>query len=897
MLNYIAKKIFGTKNEREIKKIKPLVEKINSLEKEFEKKTQAELRELINKFRKDLKDIYEKYKDDEVKSAKEQFKYMDKILPEVFAAVREASKRTLGLRHFDVQLIGGIVLHQGKIAEMKTGEGKTLVATLAATLNALAGRGVHIVTVNDYLAKRDAEWMGPVYRYLGLTVGYLQQNMEKEERKKAYACDITYGTNSEFGFDYLRDNMAFSKEDQVQRELFYAIVDEADSILIDEARTPLIISGPSDENPEIYYLADFIVRKLKKDEDFEVDEKNKIAVLTDKGIKKVEKILEELIDKEAYGVKEINLYDPKLSELLHAILQSLRAHHLFKRDIDYMVINNKVVIIDEFTGRLMDGRRWSDGLHQAVEAKEGVPIESENQTLATITIQNYFKLYKKLAGMTGTAETEAAELKAIYGLDVVVIPTNKPVRRIDHPDLIFKTKAAKWRAVVNEIKKEHAKGRPILVGTKSVEDSELLSELLKKEGIPHQVLNAKYHEKEAEIVAQAGRLGAVTIATNMAGRGTDILLGGNPEYLAKSELKEKGITLDSIKEMIKKEKPELSDFEVEEKAFEIYEELLKENVEKWKKITEEEKKKVLELGGLYVIGTERHESRRVDNQLRGRAGRQGDPGETRFFLSLEDDLLRLFGADKIQKLMTMMNIPEDEPITHKMVSKALETAQKKVEQMHFQIRKRLLEFDEVYNVQRKVIYEQRNKILKGENIKDEILAMIEDVVEDLIDMFAPEEELPEEWNLKGLKEYVEKNYGVPLENFPTSLEELEKVNIDVDDEREKLKILLLKAFIKLYEEGEKILGSSSLRELERFTLLQNLDHYWREHLRNLDHLREGIGLRGYGQKDPVVEFKKEAFELFGDLIKTIKHATIQSIMQYIHFNLKEMQERNKEIEV
>ena len=897
MLNYIAKKIFGTKNEREIKKIKPLVEKINSLEKEFEKKSQAELRELINKFRRDLKDIYEKYKDDEVKSAKEQFKYMDKILPEVFAAVREASKRTLGLRHFDVQLIGGIVLHQGKIAEMKTGEGKTLVATLAATLNALAGRGVHIVTVNDYLAKRDAEWMGPVYRYLGLTVGYLQQNMEKEERKKAYACDITYGTNSEFGFDYLRDNMAFSKEDQVQRELFYAIVDEADSILIDEARTPLIISGPSDENPEIYYLADFIVRKLKKDEDFEVDEKNKIAVLTDKGIKKVEKILEELIDKEAYGVKEINLYDPKLSELLHAILQSLRAHHLFKRDIDYMVINNKVVIIDEFTGRLMDGRRWSDGLHQAVEAKEGVPIESENQTLATITIQNYFKLYKKLAGMTGTAETEAAELKAIYGLDVVVIPTNKPVRRIDHPDLIFKTKAAKWRAVVNEIKKEHAKGRPILVGTKSVEDSELLSELLKKEGIPHQVLNAKYHEKEAEIVAQAGRLGAVTIATNMAGRGTDILLGGNPEYLAKSELKEKGITLDSIKEMIKKEKPELSDFEVEEKAFEIYEELLKENVEKWKKITEEEKKKVLELGGLYVIGTERHESRRVDNQLRGRAGRQGDPGETRFFLSLEDDLLRLFGADKIQKLMTMMNIPEDEPITHKMVSKALETAQKKVEQMHFQIRKRLLEFDEVYNVQRKVIYEQRNKILKGENIKDEILAMIEDVVEDLIDMFAPEEELPEEWNLKGLKEYVEKNYGVPLENFPTSLEELEKVNIDVDDEREKLKILLLKAFIKLYEEGEKILGSSSLRELERFTLLQNLDHYWREHLRNLDHLREGIGLRGYGQKDPVVEFKKEAFELFGDLIKTIKHATIQSIMQYIHFNLKEMQERNKEIEV
>lgn len=891
MLNFIAKKILGTKNEREIKKIKPIVEKINSLEKDFERKSQAELQELISKFKKDLADIREKYKDDDVKSAKEQFKYMDKILPEVFAAVREASKRTLGLRHFDVQLIGGVVLHQGKIAEMKTGEGKTLVATLAATLNALAQRGVHIVTVNDYLAKRDAEWMGPIYRYLGLTVGYLQQDMEKEERKKAYACDITYGTNSEFGFDYLRDNMAFSKEEQVQRELFYAIVDEADSILIDEARTPLIISGPSDENPEVYYLADYIVRQLKKDEDFEVDEKTKTAVLTDKGIKKVEAILEKFIDKDLYGVKEINLYDPKLSELLHAILQSLRAHYLFKRDIDYMVIDNKVVIIDEFTGRLMDGRRWSDGLHQAVEAKEGVPIESENQTLATITLQNYFKLYKKLAGMTGTAETEAAELKAIYGLDVVVIPTNKPIRRIDHPDVIYKTKAAKWKAVVEEIKKEHAKGRPILVGTKSVEDSELLSNLLKQEGIPHQVLNAKYHEKEAEIIAQAGRLGAVTIATNMAGRGTDILLGGNPEYLAKSELKEKGITLDSIKEMLKEEYPNLSDFELDEKAYEIYEDLLKENLEKWKKITEKEKEKVKELGGLYVIGTERHESRRVDNQLRGRSGRQGDPGETRFFLSLEDDLLRLFGADKIQKLMNFMNIPEDEPITHKMVSKALETAQQKVEQMHFQIRKRLLEFDEVYNVQRKVIYEQRNKILKGENIKEEILAMIEDVITDLVDMFVPEEELPENWNLKGLKEYIEKNYGVPLPSFPDSLEELEKIDLDEDDEREKIKILLLKAFLNLYEEGEKVLGESELRELERLTLLQNLDHYWREHLRNLDHLREGIGLRGYGQKDPVVEFKKESFELFKDLIKTIKHSTISSLMQYLHFNVKEAKDK------
>ncbi|RUM88344.1 MAG: preprotein translocase subunit SecA, partial [Thermovibrio sp.] len=726
MINAILKKVFGSRNERIIKRLKPIVDRINALEKEFEKKSREELLSLTKKWREELSRIPE----DE-----EKFKYMDKILPEAFAAVREASKRTLGMRHYDVQLIGGIVLHQGKIAEMKTGEGKTLVATLPSYLNALAGKGVHIVTVNDYLAKRDAEWMSPVYNYLGVSVGYLQNQMEKEERKEMYSRDITYGTNSEFGFDYLRDNMVFSKEDKVQRELFYAIVDEADSILIDEARTPLIISGPSEESVDVYYIADGIVRQLQKEKHFKVEEKTKTATLTDEGIRKVEEIV-----KKTTGMKEFNLYDPKYSDLLHAIIQSLRAHHLFRRDVDYVVKDGKVIIVDEFTGRIMPGRRWSDGLHQAVEAKERVKIEAENQTLATITLQNYFRLYKKLAGMTGTAETEAAELKEIYGLDVVVIPTNKPVIRKDHPDLIYKTKRAKFEAVIREIEKNYRIGRPVLVGTNSIEDSEYLSRLLKKRGIPHQVLNAKHHEREAEIVAQAGRLKAVTIATNMAGRGTDILLGGNPEYLAKKELKERGITPEKVGE---------------EKYREIYEETLK----KYKEITEKEKEKVKELGGLYIIGTERNESRRIDNQLRGRAGRQGDPGESRFFLSLEDNLLRLFGSDRIKKMMEMMNVPEDEPITHKMVSKALENAQRRVEEQNFQIRKRLLEYDEVYNVQRKVIYEQRNKILEGEEFKDEILGFFEDVAWELVDSFAPENILPDEWDLEGLKKTLEARFG------------------------------------------------------------------------------------------------------------------------------------------
>ncbi len=857
MLNAVLTKIFGSKNEREIKKLKPLVEKINALEPEFGKKSKEELRALTAKWREELSKI----KDD-----REKFKYMDKILPEAFAAVREAAKRTLGMRHYDVQLIGGMVLHQGKIAEMKTGEGKTLVATLPVYLNALAGKGVHVVTVNDYLAKRDAEWMGPVYNYLGLSVGYLQNDMEKEQRKEMYKRDITYGTNSEFGFDYLRDNMAFSKDEKVQRELFYAIVDEADSILIDEARTPLIISGPSEENVDVYYIADAIVRQLTKDKHFEVDEKTKTAVLTDEGIRKVEEIVSSMT-----GLKGFNLYDPKFSDLLHAIIQSLRAHHLFKKDVDYVVKDGKVVIVDEFTGRIMPGRRWSDGLHQAVEAKEGVKIEAENQTLATITLQNYFRLYSKLAGMTGTAETEAAELKEIYGLDVVVIPTNRPVIRKDHPDLIFKTMRAKYNAVVKEIEENYKKGRPVLVGTNSIEASEYLSKLLKKKGIPHQVLNAKHHEKEAEIVAQAGRLGAVTIATNMAGRGTDILLGGNPEFMAKKELEKKGITPEKVGE-------------------EKYEEIYRETLEKYKKITEEEKKKVIELGGLYIIGTERNESRRIDNQLRGRAGRQGDPGESRFFLSLEDNLLRLFGSDRIKKMMEMMNVPEDEPITHKMVSKALENAQRRVEQQNFQIRKRLLEYDEVYNVQRKVIYDQRNKILEGEDFKEDVLYFMEEIAREIVENYAPENVLPDEWDLEGLRKSLEARFGFEF-NIPTSYDELMNLEVeDAHDDREKLVKLIYSRLVEEYEKMEKLVGEGQLREIERMIMLQTLDHYWRQHLLALDHIKESIGWRGYGQRDPIVEFKKEAFQLFEELISNIENGTVDGLFNYYRYVQSQIQE-------
>ncbi len=859
MIDLVLTKIFGSRNERAVKKLRPVVDKINSLESEFEKKSKEDLQALTEKWKEELSRL-----EDE----KEQFKYMDKILPEAFAAVREAAKRTLGMRHYNVQLIGGMVLHYGKVAEMKTGEGKTLVATLPVYLNALAGKGVHVVTVNDYLAKRDAEWMTPVYNYLGITAGYLQNSMEKDERKEMYSRDVIYGTNSEFGFDYLRDNMAFSKEERVQGALFYAIVDEADSILIDEARTPLIISGPSEENIDVYYIADTIVRQLKKDKHFTVDEKNKTAILTDDGIREVEKVVSKMTQ-----LKDFNLYDPKFSDLLHGIIQSLRAHNLFKKDVDYVVKDGKVVIVDEFTGRIMPGRRWSDGLHQAVEAKEKVKIEAENQTLATITLQNYFRLYKKLAGMTGTAETEAAELKEIYGLDVVVIPTNKPVIRIDRSDVIYKTMKAKYDAVFKDIEKNYKVGRPVLVGTNSIEASEYLSSLLKRKGIPHKVLNAKYHEKEAEIVAQAGSLGAITIATNMAGRGTDIILGGNSEHMAKQELKKRGITPEKVEEG-------------------KYEELLREETIKFKKQTEEEKKKVLDLGGLYIIGTERNEARRIDNQLRGRAGRQGDPGESKFFLSLEDDLLRLFGSDRIKKLMEMMNVPDDEPITHKMVSKALENAQKRVEDQNFQIRKRLLEYDEVYNVQRRVIYEQRNKLLDGADFKDDIFYMIEEVVRRLVDTYAPDTVVPDEWDFRELKKAIELRFGMEFE-IPDSFKELLDMDIEnAVDEKDKLFHLIYDRVIKEYEESEKLIGNEQMREVERIIMLQTLDHYWRQHLRALDHIKESIGWRGYAQKDPVVEFKKEAFTLFEELIANIENATIDGIFNYFKYAETQFDEEN-----
>ena len=757
MIDWLLKKLIGTKNEREVKRLRKFVEKINQKERELDGLTNRELVSLSREL------FYKVSQNEELKDQITKGKITEEVLL-AFALVREAGKRTLGLRFFDVQLLGGLVLHEGKIAEMKTGEGKTLVATSSAYANALTDRGVHVVTVNDYLARRDAQWMGPIYKFLGLEVGVINSDyssyrvewvdeelaqraieedwrvwpkgyfeellpsemvnvsakkafftkLEPCDRRSAYQAHITYGTNNEFGFDYLRDNMAFSLEEIVQvKGHHYAIVDEVDSILIDEARVPLIISGPSQMDTSIYYKADQAVRQLRRDEDYVVDEKNRTVQLTEKGIRKLEEFL---------GIE--NLYDLKHIDLLHAIHQALRAHELFKRDVHYIVRDGEVLIVDEFTGRVLPGRRWSDGLHQAIEVKEGVPVQQENQTLASITFQNYFRLYQKLAGMTGTAETEALEFKEIYGLDVVVVPTHKPMRRKDLPDMVFKTKKEKWEAVVKLIEEEHKKGRPILVGTISIEDSEHLSKLLEKRKIPHNVLNAKHHEKEAEIIAQAGRLGAVTISTNMAGRGTDILLGGNPEYLAKEILRKKGKTPENATQ-----------------------EEWKQALEEAYRITEEEKKKVVELGGLLVIGTERHESRRIDNQLRGRAGRQGDPGESRFILSLEDDLLRLFGGDRVKKMMEFLKIPEGEPIESRMVTKAIQNAQKRIEAQNFQIRKRLLEYDDVANIQRQAIYSRRRDLLEGKNLEEYLREWTEDLLNQKVAELLPEEE-PELWDLK-----------------------------------------------------------------------------------------------------------------------------------------------------
>jgi len=767
--------VFGSKNERELKKINPVVAKINALEPRIQSMRDEELRTQTKLFK------------DRLKNGES----IDDILPEAFATVREASVRTLKMRHFDVQLIGGMVLHQGKIAEMKTGEGKTLAATLPAYLNALSGRGVHIVTVNDYLARRDTEWMGHIYKFLGLTVGCILHGLNDEERNIAYNSDITYGTNNEFGFDYLRDNMKFDIDTIVQKELNFAIVDEVDSILIDEARTPLIISGPAEKSTELYHLVDGIIPRLVSEKDYTVDEKARSSVLTEEGVAKAEKFL-----------KVENLYDPKYIELLHHVNQALKAHTLFKRDVDYIVKNGEVIIVDEFTGRLMPGRRYSEGLHQALEAKENVKIENENQTLATVTFQNYFRMYDKLAGMTGTADTEAAEFKKIYDLDVMVIPTNKPMIRTDHSDVIYKTRKEKFDAALNEIIELNKRGQPVLVGTISIDVSESFSTKLKKRGIKHTVLNAKNHEKEAEIIALAGQKGAVTISTNMAGRGTDIVLGEG----------------------------------------------------------------VIELGGLHILGTERHESRRIDNQLRGRSGRQGDPGSSRFYLALEDDLLRIFGGERITGIMERLGMEEGEPIENKLISKAIENAQAKVEGHNFDIRKQLLEYDDVMNQQREVVYKQRREALNGKSLKPSIEEMIQDKAEEIVFSLIDEKTYPDEWDWKALKKSVFKQF-----NF-----RFDKVDDNTMDglTQDGLAQLISEAALKIYNEKEVAVGPEDFRHLERIVMLQTVDNLWKDHLLSMDHLKEGIGLRGYAQQNPLIVYKKEGFELFQEMVSRIKEETL-----------------------
>lgn len=813
MITALAKKVFGTQNERELKSIYPLVQAINQFEPQMKKLANEQLQAKTAEF----------------KSRLSRGEALDTLLPEAFAVVREASWRVLGQRHYDVQMIGGMVLHRGKIAEMKTGEGKTLVSTLPCYLNALSGKGVHVVTVNDYLARRDSEWMGQLHQFLGLQVGLIAHGMNDRQRQDNYRRDITYGTNSEFGFDYLRDNMKFSLQDYVQRELHYAIVDEVDSILIDEARTPLIISGPTDETTDKYYVINRIIPKLDGKSDFTVEEKSRTVALTEEGVAKVEKYL---------GVQ--NLYEPQHIELVHHINQALKAHVIFKRDVDYVVKEGEVIIVDEFTGRLMPGRRWSDGLHQAVEAKEGVDIENENQTLATITYQNFFRMYSKLAGMTGTADTEAAEFKKIYNLDVVVIPTNKPIQRKDHPDLIFKSMQGKFKAIAKTIHELHQKGQPVLVGTISIEKSELLSALLKREGTPHNILNAKQHAREAEIIAQAGRKGSVTISTNMAGRGTDILLGGNPEFLAKQKV-------DPI------EQPE----EYQKTLAQFKEQCAKERQE------------VLALGGLFILGTERHESRRIDNQLRGRAGRQGDPGESRFFLSFEDDLLRIFASNALISPEKMME--EDVPIEHRWTTRAVETAQKKVEAHNFDIRKHLLEFDDVMNQQRKVIYQMRKEVLAGENLKNRILGMIDELAERLaLNFFSDKKKPLVHPNLEQINEAALHTFRVA---FNLTTEDLNHATFDAFIQK------IVEKAEYFYSTKEKDLGESLMRDLEKMLLLTTIDQLWKDHLLAMDHLREGINLRGYGQKDPLLEYKKEGFQFFQIMYQQITDDVVRKVFE------------------
>lgn len=840
--------LFKSYSEKEVKRVMPIVTKINAFEGEISSLSDEKLKGKTNYFKKEL----------------ENGKSLDDILPEAFAVVREASKRVLGMRHFDVQLIGGIILHQGRIAEMKTGEGKTLVATLPVYLNALTGKGVHVITVNDYLAKRDSEWMGKVYKFLGLTVGLAISGMEPDEKRRAYACDVTYGTNNEFGFDYLRDNMVIYKNQAVQRDLNFAIVDEIDSILIDEARTPLIISGRANTSSDLYKRANDFVRRLNakviveediKDEeqaednenyDYIVDLKAKSASLTAKGIKKAE---------EFFGITNFNDLDN--SEIVHHVNQALRAHGVMKRDIDYMVKDGEVLIVDEFTGRIMYGRRYNNGLHQAIEAKEGVKIADESKTLATITFQNYFRMYDKLAGMTGTAMTEESEFREIYNLDVIAIPTNKPVARNDENDVIYKNEAAKYRAIVNSVKESNAKGQPVLVGTVSIEKSEKLSKILKREGIPHSVLNAKYHEQEAAIIAQAGKFGAVTIATNMAGRGTDIMLGGNSEYLAREEMKRLKYTDEQIEEA-------MAFNETDDKSILESREKFRNLVKKYDEEIKEEKEKVIAAGGLKIIGTERHESRRIDNQLRGRSGRQGDMGESKFYIGLDDDLMKIFGGDMITGVYNTLGADEDMPIESRIISGAVEKAQKRVEGRNFSIRKHVLQYDDVMNTQREIIYSQRRQVLDGQSLKENIKNMITELAEILVNSYSMEEVV----NKEALKEEIRTTFG---------LEDIEALKNTKFDEQKLLKELKEKALAR-YEEKEQEIGEEELRELERVVMLKVVDQKWMDHIDAMDELKDGIGLRAYGQKDPVVQYRIEGTEMFEQMVYDIHYDVVKILL-------------------
>ena len=851
----ILSKVFKSYSEKEVKRVMPIVDSINELEESISKLSDEELKNKTTEFKAQLK----------------EGKTLDDILPEAFAVVREASKRVLGMRHFDVQLIGGIILHQGRIAEMKTGEGKTLVATLPAYLNALTGEGVHVITVNDYLAKRDSEWMGKVYRFLGLSVGLIINGMNPKEKQEAYSCDITYGTNNEFGFDYLRDNMVIYKNQLVQRKLAYAIVDEIDSILIDEARTPLIISGRASESSNLYKKADSFVRKLtpkiiveedvkdyeqaedNEKYDYIVDLKAKSATLTGKGIKKAE---------QEFGLANFNDLDN--SELVHNVNQALRAYGIMKKDVDYIVKDGEVLIVDEFTGRIMYGRRYNNGLHQAIEAKERVKIADESKTLATITFQNYFRMYGKLSGMTGTAMTEENEFQEIYKLDVIEIPTNKPMIRKDNPDIVYKNEDAKFRAVIKDIKASHEKGQPVLVGTVSISKSEKLSKLLDKEGIPHVVLNAKYHEKEAEIVAQAGKFGAVTIATNMAGRGTDIMLGGNSEYLAKQEMKKLNYSQEQIEQAT-------AFNETDDKDILSAREKFRELEKKYDEQIKEEKEKVTEAGGLKIIGTERHESRRIDNQLRGRSGRQGDPGESRFYIGLDDDLMKIFGGNAISKVYNTLGADEDMPIESRIISKSVEAAQKKVEDRNFSIRKHVLQYDDVMNTQREIIYKQRREVLDGENLKDSILKMMHSSVENLVAVYTAD---IENVNKEAFIQDIKMSFDID------EVESLNKETINPEDIINELK----EKIHSVYEAKEKEFGDEDSRELERVVMLKVVDQKWMDHIDNMDELKNGIGLRAYGQKDPVVQYRIEGFDMFDEMINDIKDEVTKILL---HIQKKE----------